>query len=66
MADDADKAAEQQELMETRQIQQLRELAGRQEVGATGACLSCGELLNDYDRRWCDADCRDDWERLNA
>lgn len=27
-----------------------------------GLCLNCGESLPDL-RRWCDADCRDDWER---
>ena len=27
-----------------------------------GHCLWCGETLGD-DRRWCDADCREDWER---
>lgn len=32
---------------------------------ATGECLWCGEPLDD-DRRWCDAGCRDDWERATA
>lgn len=27
-----------------------------------GECLSCGAPLKDG-RRWCDADCRDDWQR---
>jgi hypothetical protein len=30
---------------------------------ATGFCLNCGEPLSDG-RRWCDADCRDDWQRI--
>lgn len=32
---------------------------------ATGFCLFCGDPLTDQERRWCDADCRDDWERDN-
>ncbi|MDR3053995.1 MAG: hypothetical protein LBU53_01125 [Zoogloeaceae bacterium] len=31
----------------------------------TGYCLNCGEPLADM-RRWCSADCRDDWEWFNA
>lgn len=29
---------------------------------AVGACLHCDEPLADG-RRWCDAGCRDDWQR---
>lgn len=29
---------------------------------ATGFCLFCEEPV-ELDRRWCDADCRDLWER---
>jgi len=29
---------------------------------ATGRCLWCNEPLADG-RRWCDAECRDEWER---
>lgn len=28
---------------------------------ATGMCLCCGEPLGDG-LRWCDAECRDDWQ----
>jgi hypothetical protein len=28
---------------------------------STGSCLYCGEDLSS-DRRWCDADCREDYE----
>lgn len=31
----------------------------------TGFCYNCVEPLPDG-HRWCDADCRDDWEKLNA
>ena len=30
-----------------------------------GQCYWCGEALPPT-RRWCDADCRDDWERDHA
>lgn len=30
----------------------------------TGECLNCGERLPDG--RWCDPECRADWERRNA
>ncbi len=42
-----------------------RAMAARRETGpqATGACLWCGEPLGDG-RRWCDALCRDHWERM--
>lgn len=32
---------------------------------ATGECLNCGELLP-AGLRWCDADCRNDYERQEA
>ncbi len=32
---------------------------------ACGACLWCGAALA-LTRRWCDADCRDDWARDQA
>ena len=28
-------------------------------------CLFCGDPVT-YPRRWCDANCRDDWEKENA
>lgn len=34
------------------------------EAHATGRCLSCSTPL--ADRRWCDAGCRDDWERARG
>jgi hypothetical protein len=33
------------------------------EAVATGHCLNCDELLLEHGQRWCDADCRDDWEK---
>jgi hypothetical protein len=31
---------------------------------ATGHCLNCGEPLP-AGRRWCDTDCRDDWQAMD-
>jgi predicted nucleic acid-binding Zn ribbon protein len=32
---------------------------------ATGHYLNCGEPLSEG-RRWCDTDCRDDWQRMES
>lgn len=32
---------------------------------ATGICLFCGEVVAPA-KRWCDADCRDEWQRRIA
>jgi hypothetical protein len=58
MPDIADLAQIQQE------IQTARALKFRQSAGpaVTGYCLNCGEPLPDG-RRWCDAACRDEWQR---
>lgn len=53
------------------QAQQQNEILGshipRKPEGpsATGRCLNCEEKLPPG-VRWCDADCRTDWERLNG
>lgn len=31
--------------------------------GARGTCLNCDEKIA-AGRRWCDQDCRDDWQRI--
>jgi hypothetical protein len=38
---------------------------GAAEAVATGECLCCGEELPEG-RRWCDADCRDLWQKLEG
>ena len=59
--DDADHASEREEQ------HRLAALAVRKQEGptATGYCLCCGEPLEDG-RRWCDAFCRNGWERVKA
>jgi len=34
-------------------------------VAPTGHCLNCAEAV-EHLLRWCDADCRDDWEARNG
>jgi hypothetical protein len=55
--DKADLAQEQIDL------QLAAALAARNPAGpvATGRCLSCGVEV-EAGRRWCSADCRDDWQ----
>lgn len=57
--DDMASEREQQELERAR--------AFRKPVGPdpTGHCLYCGAPLAEG-LRWCDVDCRDDWERVRA
>lgn len=48
-------------------IQQQQIAAARANVhpsNATGCCWYCGKST-DSKRRWCDADCRDDWTAEN-
>lgn len=60
MADEVDIAQEQMEL--EYRYARLAAQHFREEVSATGECLWCGEALEDG-RRWCNAECRDSWER---
>jgi len=59
--DEADITAERLE-REMELIIKRRAAAG---PGPTGHCLWCGAALR-APLRWCDADCRDDWERDHA
>lgn len=59
--DEADRADEQAE--QTLRAALLRRLPTGPE--ATGECLWC-RIEVDRGVRWCDRDCRDDWERANA
>lgn len=61
MADEADRANDTLEKMldgwRNEVAYQLRH-----SIQPTGNCLNCDERLDDG-RRWCDTDCRNDWER---
>lgn len=56
-----DKSDELAEMIKQKRITSIRESAEQQEAKATGRCLFCHEFVEDG-RRWCDSDCRDDWE----
>jgi|688.fasta_scaffold371682_3 RNA polymerase-binding transcription factor DksA len=59
MSDDVDKTQERLELEET-----IRKRYRKQEatpIKGMGYCLNCGEPIR-KDWRWCDQDCRDDYE----
>lgn len=58
-------AMDESDMATLREIQDReRALSARQPEGPsyTGYCAFCGEDLPSP-RRWCDADCRDAWER---
>lgn len=60
--DDADKANRHVEILHTASLQQS--LKPTVEGVATGACWFCGDDV-EPGRRWCNAQCRDDWEMEN-
>ncbi|WP_341674972.1 hypothetical protein [Niveibacterium sp. SC-1] len=57
--DDMDRTQQLCETMLDRQLGAAREY--RPAVQAMGACHNCGECLAEG-KRWCDADCRNDWQ----
>lgn len=59
MGDFFDKVAEVETAFRDAALAEARSKG--QEHAPTGECLWCAEPLDD-DRRWCDADCRDDWQ----
>ena len=63
MADDIDNACEREQQDRERAIQQAR--VNTIVIAATGYCLECDEEVT-KDKRWCDQDCRDTWQRWNT
>lgn len=61
MADEIDRAEHLQSIILDAAVKQRRDVSGVPVMG-TGRCHSCGDRVEDG-RRWCDADCRDDWEK---
>ena len=59
--DEADRAQARME----QEAELLRRRPRAPDLPYTGQCYWCGETLPPP-RRWCDADCRDDWERDHA
>ena len=60
--DDVDISNSKQDVLLEAQIRNIREQA-KQSPKPTGYCLNCGEKLDNPLARWCDADCRDEWEK---
>ena len=60
--DEVDIAERATEALMAARLAQVRER--KDEAPHTGHCLNCGEPLP-AGRRWCDADCRDEWEARN-
>jgi RNA polymerase-binding transcription factor DksA len=61
MSDIIDKANDLVEQTDSLALRAVRSKL-KPEVEATGYCLACGEDV-EAPRRWCDADCRDMWEK---
>ena len=60
MSDEIDKVNDHVQFLLDHEIAKVRVSA--KPIEATGECLSCGEGL-DSGKRWCNADCRDEWQR---
>lgn len=59
-SDPNDRATEHEEQMREAAIRNNRKASG---PVANGSCHYCGERVPEP-MRWCDADCRNDWERM--
>lgn len=64
MADQFDLASDIEALYTETAIAEQQAKAAKLSVQATGCCLFCDEPLEDG-RRWCNSDCRDDWQLEN-
>lgn len=63
LTDQLDIASELEQKAANIAIDAAHEAAKKPEVEATGSCLFCGEdFPKDDTRRFCDANCRDDWQ----
>ena len=58
MADEADRSQQDIEF-----LLQVTKPNLKKEAEPTGFCLFCGEEVKEINRRWCDAVCRDLWQR---
>lgn len=62
MANEADEAAVAEELFLKVSLANSMNRSVNSPV-ATGFCLNCDDAI-ERPKRWCDSDCRDDWQRL--
>ena len=58
MADEADRGNETAELFHKLALAAMPKPVA---IHGIGMCLNCGDEL-EGEARWCDAECRDDWE----
>ena len=61
MGDEADRSQERMEHEEN--IRRMYNKKPTLEALPTGHCLNCGEDLQGDTQRWCDAACREDWQK---
>jgi hypothetical protein len=61
--DDADLAGRFDDILRQSNLYQSRK--NTPTIAAIGECLWCGAPV-EAGRRWCNAECRDDWESENA
>lgn len=61
--DEIDRANKRADDARDAQIKAARDKANTLDAQPTGACLWCDTPLTG--KRWCDADCRDMWQRKN-
>ena len=69
MANEADQADELNELFLNISLANARNKVVDSPVSKDGKCLFCEEVLEASEagkpqKRWCDRDCRDDWQRI--
>lgn len=62
--DEIDRDAEFEEKILAKRIEAAATV--KPEAEAHGKCLNCGTRLRSKTRRWCDEDCRDDWQFRQA
>lgn len=65
MADEIDRANDVVARMADAAVAEICRAASTPAALPTGFCLWCGLVVTDG-ARWCDAECRDDWEWANA
>lgn len=61
MSDEVDRAEQNQSVILDAAVKRRRDVSAVPVMGI-GRCHSCGDRVGEG-RRWCDADCRDDWEK---
>jgi len=65
MSDEVDTSNDRWDMYVSMMINNAGCIAAKPEVEAVGTCLCCGDELPEG-RRWCDADCRDLWQKLEG